>query len=337
MACILNLIRRVLSFDRTVYDEIKEGKSSIEWALLAVYLTAILLSFFFLAHRLVPVDNDLPLCPGAGNKMITDGHFQILGIHVSHLFVLSTERKPYQYIMDCRPTDSSSAELLSDMFPMVLYLSIFSVLFLAIYAILLHLIARYLMGGRSKFDAYLFALCLTITPFALLGSLLLVGKDIGYAGLTAAFLWSMICTVQATKEIKGLSYPKATLTVLIASLLFFNSSGGGYSGGGDLILIDQSDGDMNQIGVLISDSKAKEATCYALLDGEKRTGNYFTVNRTRDDFERIYDGVTKDLYGTVSVRADIRKEHWVRICCKTDLVRGNEYQCSDMRIEPKTG
>jgi hypothetical protein len=327
-------IKRILFFDKTAYDEIKEDKSDVFLPLLVVYVTILLLSSYFLFHRLIPVDNSLPICPGAGNKMMTAEYVKFGSVTVSYLPVITTERIPYQYIMNCRPTASTSAQLLSDVFPFFLlggFVLIFSII---AYAIVLHIIAH-LMGGRSKFETYLFAMCLTVTPFALLGALLLIGKDIGYAGLALAFLWSMLCTIQATKEIKGLSYLKTIFVVLIASLLFFNYSGGTYSGSTRLILIDQ-DGDMDHIGVILPTSEAKEATCYALLDGEKRAGNYFTVNRTRDDFERLYDGVTKDLYGTIYVRADLRKEHWVRVCCKTDLVRGNDYDCYDLNIDPKS-
>ncbi len=335
MNTIFNLIKRVLFLDKTAYDEIKEGKSSIFWALLIVYVTILLLSSYFLFHRLTPADNSLPICPGAGNKVMTAEYIKFGSITVSHLPIITTERRPYQYIMNCRPTDSTSAELLSDVFPFFLFAGFVHIFLIIAYAIVLHLIAH-LMGGKSNFEAYLFALCLTATPFALLGALLLIGKDIGYVGLAGAFIWSMICTIQATKEIKGLSYGKTIVAVLIASLLFFNYSGGKYAGGSSLILMDQNNGDMNLIGVLIQMSDAKEATCYALLDGEKRTDKYWTINRTRDDFERLYDGVTKDLYGTVYVQADIRYEHWVRVCCKTDPVRDNIYQCSDLRINPKS-
>ena len=332
---ILNLIKRVLFFDRTAYDEIKEGKSSIGWAFLVGYVTILLLSSYFLFHRLIPTDNNLPICPGAGNKMMTGEFIKFGGITVSQLLILSTQRNPYQYIMNCRLTDSTPKELLSDVFSPFFLFGGFAIFPFIIYAIVLHIIAH-LMGGRSKLEAYMFAICLTITPFALLGALLLIGKDIGYAGLAVAFLWSMIITVQATKEIKGMSYGKAIFAVLIASLLFFNSSEGKYEGTSDLILIDQTNGDTDIIGVLIPMSEAKEATCYALLDGKKGPDKYWTVNRTRDDFERLYDGVTKDLYGTVYVKADIRHEHWVRVCCKTDLVTDNKYQCSDLTIEAKS-
>jgi hypothetical protein len=334
MIKFLNLIKRVLFFDKTAYDEIKENKSSVFLALLVVYVTILLLSSYFLFHRLTPADNSLPICPGAGNKVMTAEYIKLGSITVSHLPIITTERRPYQYIMNCRSTDSTSAELLSDVFPFFLFGGFVHIFLIIGYTIVLHIIAH-LMGGRSNFGIYLFAMCLTVTPFALLGALLLIGKDIGYVGLVVAFIWSMIITIQATKEIKCLSYGKTLIIVLIASLLFFNHSGGKYEGGSSLILMDQNNGDMNLIGVLIPTSEAKEATCYALLDGEKRPDNYWTINRTRDDFERLYDGVTKELYGSVSVQADIRYEHWVRVCCKTDQVRDNKYQCSDLRIDPK--
>lgn len=332
---ILRLIKRVLFFDRTAYDEIKEDKSEVFLPLLVVYVTILLLSSYFLFHRLIPADNDLPICPGAGNKAMTGEYIKFGGITVSQLLILTTQRDPYQYLMNCRPTDSTPKELISDLLSPFFLFGVVAIFPFIIYAIVLHIIAH-LMGGRSKFQTYLFAICLTITPYALLGALLLIGKDIGYAGLAVAFLWSMLCTIQATKEIKGLSYLKTLFVVLIASLLFFNSSAGKYEGTSDLILIDQTNGDTDIIGVLIPMSEAKEATCYALLDGKKGPDKYWTVNRTRDDFERLYDGVTKDLYGTVYVKADIRHEHWVRVCCKTDLVTDNKYQCSDLRIEARS-
>ena len=112
MNTIFNLIKRVLFLDKTAYDEIKEGKSSIFWALLVVYVTIILLGSYFLIHRLTPADNSLPICPGAGNKVMTAEYIKFGSITVSHLPIITTERRPYQYIMNCRPTDSTSAELL---------------------------------------------------------------------------------------------------------------------------------------------------------------------------------------------------------------------------------
>jgi len=383
----INVIKRVLFLDRTVYAEIKEGKSSILWALLLVYVATLLLSFFFLAHRLVPADNNLPICPGAGNKMMTGEYIKFGGITVSHLPILATERIPYQYILNCRPTDSTSAQLISDMLPLcfVGVLSSFSIIF---YAVVLHIITH-LLGGKSRYEVYLFAMCLTLTPFILLGSLLLVGKDVGYVGLAGAFLWSMICTIQATKEIKGLSYGKTIVAVFVASLIFFNLPGGWYGWGITAILLDQTDGDPtdyringerttdaaffsfqcgrcleskagnptdqktdqscfdppcpgecnypNPIGVIISSSKAKEGMCYTLLDEQKLHGEHWKIGRARDDFGRVYDGVNKDLYGTIYVYADIRYKHEVTVCCKTDQTLDNKYDCEYLTIDARCG